>query len=102
MPKPKYIRIDTRPKAKPKREPYIRCQKTGKQRTAEEMMIERQITTKPDCLFYVSEKKCDALLYINCRDCKFYKPKKWGEKKDIERAIKDYEKLKSEQRRETH
>jgi hypothetical protein len=47
MPKPKYIRIDTRPKAKPKakpkREPYIRCQKTGKQRTAEEMMIERQI-----------------------------------------------------------
>ena len=55
------------------------------------------ITTKPDCLFYVSEKKCAALLYINCRDCKFYKPKKWGEKKDIERAIKDYEKFKNEQ-----
>jgi len=43
MPKPKYIRIDTRPKAKPKREPYIRCQKTGKQRTAEEIEIEQQI-----------------------------------------------------------
>ncbi len=28
MPKPKYIRIDTRPKAKPKREPYVRCEKT--------------------------------------------------------------------------
>lgn len=87
MPKPKYIRIDTQPKAKPKREPYIRCQKTGKQRT-----------TKPDCLFYVSEKKCDALLYIACRNCKYYKPKKWGAKQEIERAIKDYEKLKSERK----
>ena len=57
------------------------------------------ITTKPDCLFYVSEKKCDALLYMACRNCKYYKPKKWGAKQEIERAIKDYEKLKSEQRR---
>ena len=55
------------------------------------------ITTKPDCLFYVSEKKCDALLYMVCSNCKYYKPKKWGAKQEIERAIKDYEKFKNEQ-----
>ena len=49
-------------------------------------------------LFVLRErKKCDALLYMACRNCKYYKPKKWGAKQEIERAIKDYEKFKNEQ-----
>jgi hypothetical protein len=57
----------------------------------------KSIKTRPDCLFYVSEKKCDALNYMECRDCLFFKPKARGAKQEIERAIKDYEKFKTEQ-----
>ena len=56
--------------------------------------------TRPECLFYVSETKCDALKYMNCQNCKYYKPKKWGAKQEIERAIKDYEKRKADERKE--
>jgi hypothetical protein len=62
--------------------------------------VRESAKTRPECLFYVSETKCDALKYMNCQNCKYYKPKKWGAKQEIERAIKDYEKRKADERKE--
>ena len=61
----------------------------------------KSIKTRPECLFYVSETKCDALKYMECRGCLFFKPKARGAKQEIERAIKAYEKRKADERKET-
>jgi len=57
--------------------------------------VRESAKTRPECLFYVSEKKCDALKYMTCCDCSFFKPIARGAKQAIERAIKDYAKMRN-------
>ena len=57
--------------------------------------VRESAKTRPECLFYVSEKKCDALKYMTCCGCSFFKPKARGARKEIEQAIKDYAKMRN-------